>query len=108
MSARDIASPDRSGQAEPRVISYANRIIFVLERHDHGHWPEDFFLRDLGLRVGIVEHCRLDEKPSGQSAGSRLTTSQELRACGSSAIDHFQNAPPRFLGNDWAKLRQWI
>src|SRR5512135_737476 len=72
VSTRDVAGPDRSGQAEPRVISDANRVSFIFELYDDGHRPEYLLLSDLGARVGIIEHRGLDEKPGRQTVGSSV------------------------------------
>src|SRR5579863_958705 len=69
MSSRDIASPDRSGQAKSRVIGNANRVGFVFERQDDGHRPKHFLLRNLRSSVHVVEHGRLNKKSSRQAGG---------------------------------------
>src|ERR1700674_4224179 len=86
VSACNISGPYGRGQAEPRVVGDTDRVGFFFEWHDHGHRPENFFLRDLGARVGIIEHRRLDEKSRRQTGGRRLATRQQLRSCGCGAL----------------------
>ena len=56
----NIARPDRSSKSVWRVIRNADRVRFAFERNDGRHRTEDFFSRNPGVIVDIVENRRLD------------------------------------------------
>src|SRR5579872_4844548 len=104
VSARGIASPNGSREAEARIVGDAHCVRLIFKWHDHGYRPKNFVLRDLRARIGIIEHGGLDKIASGKIGGSGLSAGQQFCAVSGGAIEHRENPAARFFRDDRAKL----
>src|ERR1039458_935218 len=66
-SLEDVARPDGSGQTERGVIGDAQAIGFVVEGNDGGNGAEDFFARDAGRVVDVIEDRRFNVIALGET-----------------------------------------
>jgi hypothetical protein len=58
---KDVARPHRTRQPVRRTVGNFDRRVLALERDHAHHRAEDFFLRDDGAGIDIVEDRRLQE-----------------------------------------------
>src|SRR5208283_5528071 len=59
-SFENIARPNRSGQTVGRIICDLQRVLFIFERNHRGHRSKDFFARNAGAVIDVIEDSRLD------------------------------------------------
>ncbi len=78
MCTRDVARPDRGGEAVDRVVRDGDRLVLVDERDRGEDGAEDLLARDPHVVRDCVEDRRLDEVAA--ALRSRLLTAQ-VKAC---------------------------
>src|SRR5208282_3200153 len=55
----NVTRPDGSGQPVGRVVRDLQRVFFIVERNHDRDRAEDFFARDAGVVIDVVENSRL-------------------------------------------------
>src|SRR6266849_1153473 len=66
----NVSSPDGGGQPVGRVVRDLQRVFFVVERNHNRNRTEDFFARDAGAVIDVVEDSRLHIVAFGELIGT--------------------------------------
>src|SRR6266478_9569351 len=55
----NVTRPDGSSQPVGRVVRNLQRVLFILERNHSRNRAKDFFARDAGIVIDVIEDSRL-------------------------------------------------
>src|SRR5271156_372223 len=105
--ASGVGGPDGPGQAVPRIVGDADRVIVGVVADDHSDRAEDLLLGDGVAVVDIGQQRWFVEEARREVLGDPTTRSED-RAVTHRGVDHARDPLPLHLTDQWAHLGRRI